>query len=72
MLRIIATSLKKKYFSLLCLLGLIPGIVGCSNMYEGIKSVTVNDCYKLNYPEQQECLDQADVSYEMYEKERKL
>ena len=39
-------------------------------MYEGFKSVKAEDCYRLTYPEQEQCLQQVDVSYEEYEQER--
>lgn len=46
-------------------------VSGCSNMYEGLKASRQEDCYRLSYPDQQECLRETDVSYEEYEKERK-
>lgn len=43
---------------------------GCRGMYEGFKSLKAEDCYRLAYPDQEQCLQQVDVSYEEYEKER--
>ena len=45
-------------------------LAGCRGMYEGFKSVKSEDCYRLPYPEQEQCLQQMDVSYEEYEKTR--
>ena len=53
-------------FALVCLLFFL----GCRGVYEGFKSVSAEECYKLAYPEQQQCLEQAQMSYEEYEKER--
>jgi len=47
-----------------CILG------GCSNMYEGFKAIKLDECYRLPYPEQEDCLQEIDVSYEQYEKEQ--
>lgn len=43
---------------------------GCRGMYEGFKTQKAEDCYRLAYPDQEQCLQQVDVSYEEYEKER--
>lgn len=44
---------------------------GCRGLYEGFKLQKAEDCYRLPYPDQEGCLQQVDVSYEQYEKERK-
>lgn len=44
---------------------------GCKALYEGFKMSRNEDCYRLTYPEQEECLRQVDISYEEYEKERR-
>lgn len=43
---------------------------GCRGLYEGFKSQKAEDCYRLPYPDQEGCLQQVDVSYEEYERER--
>lgn len=43
---------------------------GCRGMYEGFKLSKAEDCYRLAYPEQEQCLQQVDVNYDQYEKER--
>lgn len=43
---------------------------GCRNMYEGFRTLRAEDCYRLPYPEQGECLRQTDVGYEEYEANR--
>ncbi len=44
---------------------------GCRGLYEGFKSQKAEDCYRLPYPDQEGCLQEVDISYEEYEKERK-
>lgn len=58
-------------FYIVLMSSLICPVAGCSNMYEGFRSVRVNNCYDLNYTEQEECLQENDVSYQTYEEERK-
>lgn len=43
---------------------------GCAQMYTGFQAVGVQSCHTLSYPEQQECLDQVNLSYDEYEEER--
>ena len=61
MLKVFTTA-----FALACLLFFL----GCRGVYEGFKSASAEECYKLAYPEQQQCLQQVQMSYEEYEKER--
>ncbi|MBU1564510.1 MAG: hypothetical protein KJ630_02645 [Proteobacteria bacterium] len=51
-------------------LGCILLLGGCRGLYEGFKSAKTEDCYRLAYPDQELCLQQVNVSYEEYEKER--
>ena len=44
--------------------------LGCRGVYEGFKSTSAEECYKLAYPDQEQCLQQVQMSYEEYEKER--
>ena len=53
--------------SILCILSTLPG---CRSLYEGVKAVRTEECYRLPYPDQEECLRQASVSYDEYEKDR--
>jgi hypothetical protein len=59
-----------KSFFVLVFFGCLVFFSGCRGMYEGFKSVKTEDCYRLPYPEQAQCLQQVDVSYEEYEQER--
>ncbi|MDK9709448.1 MAG: hypothetical protein OEL83_20610 [Desulforhopalus sp.] len=43
---------------------------GCQAFYEGFKMGRSEDCYRLAYPEQEQCLQQVAGSYDEYEKER--
>lgn len=54
-------------FTLVWFLFTLPG---CRNLYEGFKAAQAEDCYRLSYPEQDECLRLGNVSYEEYEKRR--
>ena len=47
-------------------------LAGCGNVYEGFKTMKLEDCYQLSYPDQEECLLENDVSYDEYESERKV
>jgi hypothetical protein len=43
---------------------------GCQAFYEGFKMGRSEDCYRMAYPEQEQCLQQVAGSYDEYEKER--
>ncbi|MFW2367788.1 MAG: hypothetical protein ACN4GW_15330 [Desulforhopalus sp.] len=45
---------------------------GCSNFYDGFQAQQRETCYKLPYPDQEECFRQIDGSYEDYQRERKV
>ena len=52
---------------------LLVGLVSaCTNRgtYEGIKASNINECYRLPPSQQDECLEQANKSYEEYQRER--
>ncbi|HBG18851.1 MAG TPA: hypothetical protein DDY32_06120 [Desulfobulbaceae bacterium] len=53
--------------SIICILSTLPG---CRSLYEGFKAVRTEECYRLPYPDQEECLRQAGVGYDEYEKDR--
>lgn len=42
----------------------------CRGLYEGFRSAKAEDCYRLAYPEQEQCLQQINITYDEYEKER--
>lgn len=48
----------------------IASLGGCQAFYEGFKMGRSEDCYRLTYPEQEQCLQQVAGSYDEYEKER--
>ncbi len=47
-------------------------LIGCSkeSWYEGFRSVRENECYKLQGMQRDECLRNADVRYNQYNKDR--
>jgi hypothetical protein len=51
-------------------LGGLVFLGGCRGLYEGFKMSKAEDCYRLAYPDQEQCLQQVNVSYDEYEKER--
>ena len=51
-------------------LGCLVLLGGCRGLYEGFKMSKTEDCYRLAYPDQEQCLQQVNVSYDEYEKER--
>jgi hypothetical protein len=51
---------------ILCYL-FLPILTSCSNMYEGFKASELDECYRLSYPDQEECLRENEVSYEEYQ-----
>ena len=55
-----------KFIYVVCSLSLLA----CSNFYDGFKAVEMDSCYRLPYPDQEECLQQIDMSYEEYEQQR--
>lgn len=48
----------------------VLNLLACSNFYDGFKAVEIDNCYKLPYPDQEECLRQIDISYEEYKQQR--
>lgn len=56
---------------LIALLGM--SMAACSNraVYENVQAHNRFECQKLPLSQQEECLQQADQSYEQYERERK-
>ncbi|WP_269620515.1 hypothetical protein [Zhongshania sp. BJYM1] len=48
-------------------------LAGCSNrsLYEGVQASNRNDCAKLQSPQYDECMENANRSYNDYERERK-
>lgn len=48
-------------------------LVGCSNrgVYEGIQTSNRNECSKLPPSQYDECMENANKSYDEYERERK-
>lgn len=50
----------------------LVGFAGCSarQVYEGVRASNRNECLQLPFPQQQECLENVDVSYEEYQKRR--
>lgn len=56
--------------SVLVALACLVLLGGCRGMYEGFKMSKAEECYRLNYPEQEQCLRDVNVSYDEYEKER--
>ena len=45
-------------------------LLACSNFYDGFKAVEIDNCYRLPYPDQEECLRQIDIGYEEYKQQR--
>ncbi|WP_458777178.1 hypothetical protein [Desulforhopalus sp. 52FAK] len=43
---------------------------GCTQLYTGFQAVGEQSCHGLSYPEQQDCIEQVNLSYEEYEDER--
>lgn len=56
--------------SVIVILGCLVLMSGCRGLYEGFKMSKAEDCYRLSYPDQEQCLQQVNMSYEEYEKER--
>ncbi len=48
-------------------------LAGCSNSgaYEGIQVSNRNECFKLPPSQYDECMENANISYDEYERERK-
>ncbi|MGI9296131.1 MAG: hypothetical protein ACR2PS_19275 [Pseudomonadales bacterium] len=61
----------KRSIVLITLLGV--SMAACSNraVYENIQAHNRLECQKLPLSQQEECLQQADKSYDEYERERK-
>jgi hypothetical protein len=43
---------------------------GCRPLYEGFKAARTEECHRLFQPDQEECLRQAEVGYDEYERNR--
>lgn len=41
-------------------------ITGCQNFYEGFRLSSLEQCYRLNYTEQEECFRENNMDYDSY------
>lgn len=65
-----AEPIFKFCISIFSLLFLSVAMSGCQGIYEGMRLQTIERCYALPYPEQQECLRENELNYEQYQQEK--
>lgn len=57
------------YIKIICIAFSLT-LPACSNFYDGFKAAAIENCYRLSYPDQDECLRQIDFSYDEYKQQR--